>query len=92
MPYVNKYEIKKYRYKELEYFCYQYKELPEKEKLLIKLAAEQADPDIKEFIIMGVTNKGIVPEILIDLKGMPCSRDMYYDRRRKFFYFLDKLK
>lgn len=92
MSYVNRYKIDKDRYKELEYFCYQYKKLSQAERDLINEVAGQAEPSIKDFLVMGVKEEGITPEILTSLKDMPCGRGFYYDRRRYFFFLLDKAK
>lgn len=58
---------------------------------MIEKAAYAADEYLCDFII-----KGIVYELSYDnlvlRHNMPCSRDMYYDRRAKFLWILDKLR
>lgn len=57
---------------------------------LVERCAREADPELYEWIMMGVTNEGVNYESLYTLKGIPCSRNTYYDRRRKFYYLLSK--
>lgn len=47
----------------------------------------EADPDIYQWLKVAVTNRGVTYKILAQ-QGMPCGPDMYYDRRRKFYYLL----
>ncbi len=58
---------------------------------LIETAAKMADPELYEYIIYAVTNEDISFNILKIQKDIPCERDRYYDRRRKFYFVLDKL-
>ncbi len=120
-----KYEINRYRYHELRYFCLQYPEWVEELKKiegvlksidltregkagrisdatadlairreglgkkceLIEQTAIEADGEIYQYILKGVTmGKGF--DRLFPMP--PCERDMYYDRRRKFFHLLSK--
>lgn len=55
---------------------------------LVEDAAEKADPDLSSYILKGVT-EGISYECLRHCHEMPCSRDTYYDRYRKFFWALN---
>lgn len=57
---------------------------------IIESCARRADPDLYEWIMLGVTNDGVNYDSLLTLKGIPCSRNTYYDRRRKFYYLLSK--
>lgn len=54
---------------------------------LVEQAAIDADPDIFEWILRGVT-EGIGYSAL----NVPCSKDYYYERYRKFFWHLDKVR
>lgn len=123
----DKYNINKYRFRELYYFCLQYNEWKEelksnvhtvksiqisdmpsshgchdqtadlaerrvalKEKCeLIERTAIETDAEIYQYIIEGVTRDYATYNYL-NSKGMPCGRDVYYDRRRKFYYLLSK--
>lgn len=58
---------------------------------LIVEAAKMADPELYEYIIYAVTNEGVTFKFLKAQKNIPCESDRYYDRRRKFYYFLDKI-
>lgn len=49
----------------------------------------EADPDLYPWLKIAVTNRGISYRSLVT-QGMPCGPDMYYDRRRKFYYLLSK--
>lgn len=57
---------------------------------IIESCARRADPELYEWIMLGVTNDGVNYDSLLTLKGIPCSRNTYYDRRRKFYYLLSK--
>lgn len=57
---------------------------------LIKQTAIEADPDIYQYIIKGVTTEYATYRYLREIAGMPCGKNMYYDRRRKFFFLLSK--
>lgn len=57
----------------------------------IKRIAKEADPDLAKYILMAVT----MPASYTYLKyreGMPCSKDMFYDRYRKFFWLLARAR
>lgn len=58
---------------------------------MVEEAAELADIEIKEFIVIGVT-EGVSCNYLIMSKGMPCGKDKYYSAYRKFFWHLSKLR
>lgn len=123
----DKYNISKYRFRELYYFCLQYDEwkrelesnvhtvksiqisdMPSSHNYrdqtadlaerrvslqrkceLIEQTAIEADPDIYQYIIEGVT-KDYATFRYLSLKGMPCSQNTYYNKRRKFYYLLSK--
>ena len=55
----------------------------------IEDAALQADKELAEYILAGVT-EGKSFEALKASMEIPCERDMYYARYRKFFWLLDK--
>lgn len=57
----------------------------------IQRAAEAADPDLAYWIIKGVTIPASY-ETLSLKHDIPCGRDTYYRRYRKFFCILDKLR
>lgn len=56
---------------------------------LIERAAHEADPYLYDYIIKGVT-EGKSYTYMKAVMGIPCGRDMYYDRYRKFFWLLNE--
>ena len=58
---------------------------------LIERIAIEADPYLYEYIIKGVT-EGRSYTYLKAVLGMPCGKDMYYDRYRKFFWLLSNAR
>lgn len=56
---------------------------------LIEEAAKNADEFLYSYIIKAVT-EGLSFTYLQTVMGIPCSRDTYYDRYRKFFWLLSK--
>ena len=57
---------------------------------LIEDTAKEADEDIYKYIIKAVTNEGITFNYLKTFMGIPCGKDMYYDRRRRFYWLLSQ--
>lgn len=64
-------------------------ELEEKCRTIEQTAIE-ADADIYQYIIEGVTADYASYRYLKDVMKIPCGKDMYYDRRRKFYWLLSK--
>lgn len=58
---------------------------------LIEETAEQTDKELSVYILKGVT-EGLSYDSLRTKMNIPCSRDTYYDRYRKFFWLLDKTR
>lgn len=58
---------------------------------LIERLAGEADENLHNYILKGVT-EGLSYTHLRTKLNIPCSRDMYYDRYRKFFWLLDNAK
>lgn len=58
---------------------------------MVERAAEKADSDLACYILKAVT-EGLSFEYLDTKLGIPCSRDTYYDRYRKFFRELSYLR
>lgn len=56
---------------------------------LIEQAAVEADPDIYKWILKAVT-EWYSYEYLRGVLGIPCSRDYYYDKYRKFYWCLSR--
>ena len=58
---------------------------------LVGKIAKMSDESIADYIIKGVT-EGVSFVRLKTYYEIPCERDMYYDRFRKFFWVLDKVR
>ena len=56
---------------------------------LVKRISYEADPDLASYIFKGVT-EGLSFNQLKARLEIPCGRDMYYDRYRRFFWLLDQ--
>lgn len=56
---------------------------------LVKDAAKNTDEELKDYILLAVTH-GYSYTYLKTTMNIPCSKDTYYDRYRKFFYLLSK--
>ena len=56
---------------------------------LIDRTAFDSEPEIASYLIRAVT-EGLSYTVLSTQFDIPCGRDMYYDRYRKFFWLLDK--
>lgn len=54
---------------------------------LVEKAAMEADEFLYDYIIKGVT-EGLSYTYMKTRLNIPCGRDMYYDRYRKFFWLL----
>ena len=59
--------------------------------LLVESCAEQTDFSLSPWIFEGVTRDRTY-EYLSTMLSIPCCRDTYYDRYRKFFWILDKYR
>lgn len=58
---------------------------------LIERIAIEADPYLYDYILKGVT-EGRSYTYLKAVLGIPCGKDMYYDRYRKFFWLLSNAR
>ena len=58
---------------------------------LVEKAAREADPYLASYILKAVT-EGLSFTYLKSRLEIPCSRDMYYDRYRRFFWLLDQIR
>lgn len=58
---------------------------------LVERIAKDADEDLYEYILKAVT-EGLSYTHLKSRLGIPCSRDMYYDRYRRFFWLLSEVR
>lgn len=58
---------------------------------MVERAAEEADEYLCDYILKGVT-EGLSYTNLKSRFNIPCSRDTYYDRYRKFFWLLSNMR
>lgn len=58
---------------------------------LIEQVAREADGSLHNYILKGVT-EGLSYTHLKHKLDIPCSKDTYYDRYRRFFWLLDKTR
>ena len=58
---------------------------------LIEKCAENSDLYISKWVLLAVT-EGLSFTTLKMRYGLPCERDMFYSRRKKYFMLLDILK
>lgn len=58
---------------------------------LIEHAAKEADDFLYPYLLRAVT-EGLAYTHLKTRYDIPCGRDMYYDRYRKFFWLLSELR
>lgn len=58
---------------------------------IVEKAAIEADDFLYPYILRGVT-EGLSYTYLKTKLEMPCGRDMYYDRYRKFFWLLSEAR
>lgn len=54
----------------------------------VEAAARLADPDLYKYILKAVTSEGINYNYLKTVMDIPCSKNTFYDRRRKFYWIL----
>ena len=56
---------------------------------LLESVALRADPYLHRYILKAVT-EGLSFTYLKTVMGIPCGKDMYYDRYRRFFWLLSQ--
>lgn len=73
----------------LENVAIERSELQQKIKM-VEETAREADPDLYRWILKAVTTEEASFDYLKSCMNIPCERDMFYDRRRKFYWLLSK--
>lgn len=58
---------------------------------MVEQAAIDADEDLHIYILKGVT-EGLSYTYLKNTLGIPCAKDTYYDRYRRFFWLLNEAR
>lgn len=56
----------------------------------VEETAREAGGEIAEWILKGVTIENATFNYLKMVTGIPCERDMYYERRRKFYWLISQ--
>lgn len=67
------------------------RELYSSRMAMVEKAARDSDPFLSSYILKAVTEGHSFTYLESSLE-IPCSRDTYYDRYRKFFWLLDQYK
>ena len=57
---------------------------------IIEDAAREADEQIGKYILIMATTPDMTFDKLKQKHKVPCEKDMFYDRRRKFYWLLSK--
>lgn len=58
---------------------------------MVEQSAMAADPELYSYILKSVT-ENLTFVVLKSVHGIPCERDMFYDRRRKFYWVLSGVR
>ena len=66
-----------------------FKESLAKNMNLVEEVAHKTDPGIEDYILRAVT-EDLSFTYLKTVLNIPCSKNYYYDKYRRFFYILDK--
>ena len=56
----------------------------------VEMTAIETDPTLAKYILKAVTNEDVTFNYLKTIMEMPCERDMYYDRRRRFYWLMSQ--
>lgn len=71
--------------------CVEIKEAYSERMDLVRRTVFEADPDLANYIFKAVTEDLSYTYLKTKL-NIPCGRDMYYDRYRRFFWLLSKAR
>lgn len=71
--------------------CVESREVFAKRMEMVEQTAHAADPELAAYILRGVT-EGMSYETLKIRLDIPCCRDVYYDRYRRFFWLLNSVR
>lgn len=58
---------------------------------MVEKAAKEADPELGQYVLIGVTN-GFSYGVLKARLDIPCCKDVYYDIYRRFFWLLSQAR
>ncbi len=57
---------------------------------LIEETAKEVDAELWEYILKGVTDENASYNYLLQIMNIPCGKNYYFERRRKFYYLLSR--
>ena len=57
---------------------------------VIEETAKEVDSELWEYILKGVTDENASFNYLSQIMNIPCGKNYYFERRRKFYYLLSK--
>lgn len=57
---------------------------------VVEETAHETDPMLEKYILRGVTDESVTFTYLQMMMDMPCSRNTYYQRKRRFYWLLSK--
>lgn len=57
---------------------------------MIEEAAKEADESLYKYILKATTEEGITYKYLRTVMNIPCGKNYFYEKRRKFYYILSK--
>ncbi len=57
---------------------------------LVEETAIEADPLIAKYILKSVTDENVTYEYLDSIMNIPCSRNTYFSKRRRFYWLMSR--
>lgn len=56
----------------------------------IEETAKEADAELWEYLLKGITDENASYTYLRQVMNIPCGKNYYYEKRRKFYYLLSR--
>lgn len=57
---------------------------------LVEEVAQEADPALAKYILKAVTDENVTFNYLQQYMNIPCGKDMYYNKRRRFYWLMSR--
>jgi hypothetical protein len=57
---------------------------------LVEETAIEADPLLAKYILKAVTDENVTFNYLQQFMNIPCGKDMYYSKRRRFYWLMSR--
>lgn len=57
---------------------------------LVEEVAVEADPSLAKYILKAVTDENVTFNYLQQVMNIPCGKDMYYSKRRRFYWLMSR--